>query len=370
MADEISMGSSFGTFEEQDKILVALSGGVDSSVCIRILRDQGFDVQAVAIRFSLAHDAAVEAARAVARQMSVPLTVEDCTEAFEREVIAPFCAQYCAGRTPNPCVLCNPGVKFAALARVADRLGIHFIATGHYARVEQEDGFYYVRAALSAERDQSYMLYGLSQEILSRLCLPVGEFEKEDIRAMATEAGLVSADAPDSQEICFIPDGDYAAYIAARGGVPLQGHFIGPDGEDLGAHQGVWHYTVGQRRGLNIAYGSPLFVRRIRPDGNIELARGGDEFFTGIVLTDAARTDGKPFAPGQRYGVKVRSRAAAAPCAVQSAENGLLTLRFDEPQRAPAPGQAAVLYDGELVRGGGKIAEMLEEAPETRPCRS
>ena len=361
MADEISAGNSFGTFETQDKVLVALSGGVDSSACIQILRDQGFNVQAVVIRFSPAHDAAVKAAEAIAQQMNVPLTVEDCTEQFEHEVIEPFCAQYCAGRTPNPCVLCNPRVKFAVLARVADRLGIHFLATGHYARIAEEDGFYYVRTALSAGRDQSYMLYGLSQEILARLCLPVGEFEKEDIRAMAAEAGLLSANTPDSQEICFIPDGDYAAYIAARGSAPLSGRFIGPDGEDLGAHKGVWHYTVGQRKGLNIAYGTPLFVRRIRPDGNIELARGGGEFFTGIVLKDAVRTDGKALLPGQRYGVKVRSRAAAAPCEVQWNENGLLTLRFDEPQRAPAPGQAAVLYDGELVRGGGVICEMLEE---------
>ena len=282
MTDEICCGSSFGTFEEQDKVLVALSGGVDSSVCIQILRDQGFDVQAVVIRFSPAHDAAVRAAQTVARQLGVPLIEEDCTEEFEQQVVEPFCAQYCAGRTPSPCVLCNPRVKFAALARVADRLGIRYIATGHYARVTEENGLYYVRAAVSPERDQSYMLYGLPQNILARLCLPVGEFEKSDIREMAASAQLASADAPDSQEICFIPDGDYAAYIAARGLVPLQGRFIGPDGEDLGPHKGVWHYTVGQRKGLNIAYGTPLFVRRIRPNGDVELARGG---MTMVVVT-------------------------------------------------------------------------------------
>lgn len=359
MTDEICCGSSFGTFEEQDKILVALSGGVDSSVCIQILRDQGFDVQAVVIRFSPAHDAAVRAAQTVAHQLGVPLTVEDCTEEFDRQVVGPFCAQYCAGYTPSPCVLCNPRVKFAALARVADRLGIRYLATGHYARVAEENGFYYIRSAVSTARDQSYMLYGLSQDILARLCLPVGEFEKADIREMAACAQLASANAPDSQEICFIPDGDYAAYIAARGLAPLQGRFIGPDGEDFGPHKGVWHYTVGQRKGLNIAYGSPLFVRRIRPDGDVELARGGDEFFSGVVVADAARGDGKPILPGERYGVKVRSRAAAVPCTVETAENGSVKLRFDEPQRAPAPGQAAVLYEGELVRGGGVIREML-----------
>lgn len=360
MSDEIMAGSGFGTFEAQDKVLVALSGGVDSAVCVRILREQGFDVQAAVLRFSPAHDAAVEAARAAARQLGVPLTVEDCAQEFERAVIEPFCRAYCAGRTPSPCVLCNPQVKFAVLARIADRLGIRYLATGHYARVEEENGLYYIRTAVSAERDQSYMLYGLSQEILARLCLPVGEFDKETIRAMAAESQLSCADAPDSQEICFIPGGNHAEWIAARGCTPLQGHFLGPDGEDLGPHRGVSHYTVGQRKGLNIACGEPLFVRRIRPDGNIELARGGGEFYSGIVLEGAARPDGVPLAPGQRYGVKVRSRAAAAPCTIAAVENGAVTLRFDAPQRAPAPGQAAVLYEGELVRGGGIICEMLD----------
>lgn len=358
MSDEICCGDGFGTFEEQTPVLVALSGGVDSSVCVKILRDQGFDVHAVVFRFSPAHEAAVRAAEETARQMQVPLEIEDCGEAFEREVIAPFCAEYCAGRTPSPCVVCNPRVKFAALARVADRLGIRLIATGHYARVEEENGSYYIRTAVCGVRDQSYMLYGLGQEILARLCLPVGEFDKEDVRAMAAEAGLASADAPDSQEICFIPDGDYASYIAARGFSPRGGRFIGPDGEDLGAHKGVSHYTVGQRRGLGIAYGEPLFVRRIRPDGNIELALGQDEFFAGVILDSAARTDGMPVLPGQRYGVKVRSRAPAAPCTVEQVGERL-ALRFDEPQRAPAPGQAAVLYEGEWLRGGGIIAEVF-----------
>ncbi len=358
MADEICCGDSFGTFEEQDRVLVALSGGVDSSVCVRILRDQGFDVHGVVFCFSPAHDAAVRAAQTAAAQLGVPIEVEDCGEMFEREVIEPFCREYCAGRTPSPCILCNPRVKFEALARTADRLGIHYIATGHYARVEREGEYYYIRKALCSSRDQSYMLSGLPQDILERLCLPVGEFEKEDIRAMAAEAGLACADAPDSQEICFIPDGDYAAYIAARGFIPLAGRFIGPDGEDLGEHRGVWHYTIGQRKGLGIAYGEPLFVRRICPDGNIELARGGGEFFTGVILENAARADGKPILPGQRYEAKIRSRAAVAPCTVEAAENGL-ALCFDEPQRAPAPGQTAVLYEGELVRGAGVIREVF-----------
>lgn len=360
MSDEICVGDQFGTFEKQDKILVALSGGVDSSVCIRILRDQGFDVQAVVIRFSPAHDKAVAAATEVAKQLQVPLTVEDCQPLFEQAVIRPFCDGYCTGVTPSPCVLCNPLVKFRTLANVADRLGIHYLATGHYARVSEENGIYHVQKALSKERDQSYMLYGLPQDILSRLCLPVGEFEKPDIRAMAAEAGLASADAPDSQEICFIPDGDYAGFIALRGLAAKQGRFIGPDGEDLGPHKGVLHYTVGQRKGLHIAYGKPVFVKRIRENGDVILALAGDEFYRGVILKDIVTTDGRPFVMGDAYEVKVRSRAVPAPCTIESADSETVVVRFDEPQRAPAPGQSAVLYRGDLVMGGGVIAEMVE----------
>ncbi|MEG1011209.1 MAG: tRNA 2-thiouridine(34) synthase MnmA [Ruthenibacterium sp.] len=360
MSDEISTGTSFGTFEQQDKVVVGLSGGVDSSVCIRILREQGFDVRAAVIRFSPAHDKAVAAAVKVAQQLTVPLTIEDCTQQFEHDVIAPFCAAYCSGVTPSPCVLCNPLVKFRALANVADRFGIRYIASGHYAHIAEANGVFHVQKALSAARDQSYMLYRLPQDILARLCLPLGEFEKDDIRAMAAEAGLASADAPDSQEICFIPDGNYAAYLAARGLTSAQGHFFGPKGEDLGPHKGVLHYTVGQRKGLKLAYGEPVFIKRIRENGDIQLALAGEEFYSGVLVHELVRTDGAPYRAGEHFLVKVRSRAVPAPCVIACAENGTVTVRFETPQRAPAPGQSAVFYDGESVIGGGIIADMLD----------
>lgn len=359
MSGEISAGTQFGTFEKQDKVLVGLSGGVDSAVCVQILRDQGFDVQAAVLRFSPAHDGAVAAAVKTAEQLNVPLTIEDCSALFDSAVALPFCERYCAGETPSPCVLCNPLVKFKTLTAVADRFGIPYIATGHYARVEENGGAYYVSRAESAARDQSYMLYRLPQEILSRLCLPLGDFEKDDIRAMAAELGLSCADAPDSQELCFVPDGDYPAYIAARGFAEKQGRFIGPDGEDLGAHAGVAHYTVGQRRGLRVAYGEPVFVRRICENGDIQLARGGEEFYGGVTLRDLFFA-AQPAQVGAQYDVKLRSRAIPAPCTVTAAEDGALTLHFAEPQRAPAPGQSAVLYRDGLVFGGGIIAEMLD----------
>lgn len=345
----------FNTFEEQDKVLVGMSGGVDSSVTVRILQEQGFAVQGAVIRFSPAHDAAVESAKATGAKLGVPVHVIDAQEEFEREVITPFCQSYCAGRTPNPCILCNPAVKFRLLLRKADELGCKFIATGHYARVEVcSDGQNRLCTADSAARDQSYMLYRLPQEVLSRLILPLGNFEKDDVREIARDIELACADAPDSMEICFIPDGEYAAFIRARGFTPKNGRFIGPDGEDLGPHAGVDHYTVGQRKGLGIAAGRPLFVKAILPDGNIQLAESGGEYASRMTVADIATPDGAPLADGD-YQVKVRSAAKAVPCQVCGNPDGTLTVAFPEPVRAPAPGQSAVFYRGGFVFGGGFI---------------
>lgn len=362
MSGEFSNAPGFSTFEKQDSVLLALSGGVDSAVTAHILRQQGFAVQGLFILFSNAHEAALEKARQAARELAIPFHVADAREAFEHAVVQPFCQAYCAGRTPSPCVACNPLVKFRTLADTAARLGIPYLASGHYARVVQRGGAFHIARAQSAARDQSYMLYALGQDILSRLCLPLGEFEKDDIRAMAAEYGLSSAEAPDSQEICFIPDGGYAAFIAARGLADTPGHFIGPTGEDLGPHRGISHYTVGQRRGLGVAYGQPVFVRRILSGGDIQLATAGGEMYAGIMVEQPFSVCGVPFAAGQRFTCKVRSRAAAVPCTVVQAGGPVLALRFDTPVRAPAPGQAAVFYDGDAVLGGGIIADMLEQA--------
>ncbi len=358
MSDEICVGDGFSTYEERDKIVVGLSGGVDSSVCIKILAEQGFEVIAVFVRFSPAHDKSLQAARDVAQQLNVPLQIYDCTEQFDEFVIKPFCEEYCKGITPSPCVMCNPLVKFNALAKVADSVGAKLIASGHYARVTEENGVYYIEKGISESRDQSYMLYRLPQEILSRLCLPVGEFEKGDIREMAQESKLVSADAPDSQEICFIPDNNYANYIINRGYNCPKGRFIGPKGEDFGEHKGVLYYTVGQRKGLNISYSEPLFVKRILQDGNIELATAGSEFFSEVDINNIVSTNSESFCVGDELFAKIRSRANPSPCIVKSTDNNVITLEFKEPQRAPAPGQSLVFYKGTLVVGGGVICGM------------
>lgn len=351
MSDTFLPGNGFDTYEAQDKVLVGISGGVDSSVAVRILQQQGFAVTGAVVRFSPSHADAVEAAKHAAQQLGVECITLDAEALFEQEVIRPFCDAYCSGRTPNPCVLCNPLVKFTALLAAADKLGIQYIATGHYARAELDsDGVCRVHQAQSLARDQSYMLGRLPQDILSRLLLPLGEFEKDDIREMAREFGLDCADAPDSMEICFIPDGDYAAYIEARGLHGKAGHFISPDGADLGPHKGVMHYTIGQRKGLGIALGEPVFVKEILPGGDIILARAGDEFTSKITVTDIVTPGSSPL-PAGTYQIKIRS---AAPLA-EASFDGEDTLVFAEPVRAAAPGQAAVFYRSGTVLGSGFI---------------
>lgn len=331
------------------QVLMALSGGVDSAVCVRLLQQAGYEVSGLVIRFSPAHEGAVAAAQRAAAELGIPLAVADCQERFAREVIEPFCRDYTEGRTPNPCVVCNPRVKFHVLAQQADRMGIPLLATGHYARIVQPDGVYRVACAQSQARDQSYMLYRLSQPILSRLLLPAGELEKPQIRALAAEFGLSSAETPDSQEICFIPDGDYATYIEQSGRPDKPGHFFGPQGQDLGPHRGIVHYTVGQRRGLGVSLGQPAFVKSIGADGSVHLAYADDLWASAITLTDTVPVD-EPLPDGY-YQVKIRSMAKHVPCRLAGNE-----LVFDQPQRAPAPGQHAVLYTDGVVMGGGVIA--------------
>ena len=259
---------------------------------------------------------------------------------------------------PNPCVLCNKRIKFGALLDFASEMGFSHLATGHYARIERDAaGRYLLRRAVDAAKDQTYMLYSLTQDVLSRVLLPLGELTKADVRALAAEAGLAAAARGDSQDICFIPDGDYAAYIKAHSTkVPQKGHFIAPDGRVLGEHQGLIHYTVGQRKGLGIALGKPAFVlSKSVADNTVTLGEDADLFSTrltvrGINLIPFDQLDG-----AITLSAKARYRQPAAPARVEQTGADELTVEFKTPQRAIAAGQSLVLYDGDYLIGGGII---------------
>lgn len=340
---------------EKKKVLVALSGGVDSSVCVHLLKQAGYEVGAVVLKMSPAHVKTVEDARRSAKEQDIPLVVKDMEEQFQREVVSYFVSEYQKGRTPNPCIVCNPLVKFKALIDTADEEGYDFVATGHYAKLIHKDGLTYLAKGDSAARDQSYMLYRLHQRELSRLIFPLAELPKDEVRKIAAEIGLSCAQKPDSQEICFIPDNDYAGYIEEKYGASGSGDFISPEGVPCGKHKGIIHYTVGQRKRLGIALGRPVFVKEIDPVTNrVYLADEKDAYEKEMLVSGISMTYPESICDGIQAEVKIRSRATPVPCGVFT-EGDNLRVVFDEPQKAPAKGQSAVLYDGAIVLGGGFI---------------
>lgn len=339
------------------RVLVALSGGVDSSVCVHLLKEQGYEVGGVVLNMSPAHGSTVAAAEESAAAFGIPLIVKDMAGEFQKNVVDYFISEYRAARTPNPCIRCNPTVKFAALARAAADNGYDFMATGHYAAVEEKNGSYLLKRAGCLKRDQSYMLYRLGQKELSRLIFPLNRMEKDEVRAIASALGLSCASKPDSQEICFIPDNDYAGYIERACGKMPEGDFVAPDGSVCGKHKGILHYTVGQRKRLGIALGEPVFIRRIDAHTNrIYLARAGEDVVNTVVVGSLTAPDGKPFPERFSCGVKLRSTAQPVPAEVTVAGE-TAELSFAAPQRVVANGQSAVFYDGDVVLGGGIIQD-------------
>ncbi len=329
------------------EVVLGLSGGVDSAVAAHLLQADGWRVHGLYLDIGTA--SARADAETVAAHFGIEVRVEDISAALEREVCAPFAASYLRGETPNPCILCNPAVKFRALLDYADALGGAAIATGHYA-VAENGGLYRGRSA----NDQSYMLCRITRAQLRRLILPLGGMEKRETRALAAELGLPVAQKPDSMEICFIPDNDYCAWLGRRAALPGPGRFV-RGGETVGRHEGIHRWTVGQRI-PGLYGGEKLYVRAIDPvTGEIEVCPDAELWRTQVLAADF-RWLVDPPAAAVRGSVKVRhSRSAEAPCTAEPMADGRVRIVCDRPVRAPAPGQSAVLYDGERVLGGGFI---------------
>ncbi len=342
------------------KTAIGLSGGVDSAAAAYLLKKSGHDVLGIIMRLKPGDgaDGDIADAKAVADALGIELAVIDARDSFRSKIIDGFVSEYVSGRTPNPCVECNKNFKFGEMLDYALSRGCDSLATGHYADIEEKDGRFLLKKA-DSPKDQSYFLWKLSQNQLSKIILPLKGFEKEDTRRIAAEAGISVASKKDSLEICFVPDDDYIAYLASLGVSSPAGNIIGTDGKALGRHNGIINYTVGQRKGLG-AYGKPMFVTKINAaDNTVTIGENGTQYSRGLKADQPNYIAfDRPDAPF-RGEIKIRFRAKPVPCTVIPDENGF-TVEFDEPQRSVTPGQSAVIYDGDTVIGGGRIISQLD----------
>ncbi len=363
-------------------IAVAMSGGVDSSTVAAMLRAEGHNVVGLTMqlwnqRRLAGHSGMPEAvqgrccslddvydARRVAETIGIPYYVVNHQERFERDVVRPFVEEYLSGRTPIPCSLCNNHLKFDQLLMVARQIGADLLATGHYARVEYDEsrGRWLLKRPTDLSKDQTYFLFGLTQEQLSSTLFPLGEMKKPEVRELARKSGLALAEKPDSQEICFVPGGDYKrfldAYLAEEGdSLPdTSGELVTTSGEAIGQHSGIHNFTVGQRKGLGVATGSPLYVIQIKGDSRQVVVGPSEELYShtlrarnvNLIAVDDLRER-------MRVAVKIRHRHEPAPALIESTSADEVLVTFDQPQRAVTPGQAAVFYEGDVVVGGGWI---------------
>src|SRR5271170_1222456 len=367
----------------QKTIAVAMSGGVDSSAVAAMLRAEGHNVIGLTMqlwnqRRLARHEGMPEQvtgrccslddvydARRVAEHIGIPYYVVNHEERFERDVVRPFVAEYLSGRTPIPCSLCNNHLKFDQLLVVARQIGADCVATGHYARVEYDDarGRWLLKRPADRSKDQTYFLFGLTQEQLSRTLFPLGGMTKPEVRELARKQGLALAEKPDSQEICFVPGGDYKrfleAYLAEQGDTPTEigGEMVTTDGKVIGEHAGVHNFTVGQRKGLGVATGSPLYVIQIKNDTRQVVVGKDEELYSRTIRTRRVNLiSTAELREPMRVAVKIRHKHQPATATIESAGPDEVRVTFDEPQRALTPGQAAVFYDGDIVVGGGWIS--------------
>lgn len=350
------------------KTLIGMSGGVDSAVTAALVCKDG-DAAGITLKLYDGDNTDLIAkfnreasdAADVCKKLGISHTVLDLKSNFNDFVIKHFIDEYIAGRTPNPCIQCNIHIKFGAMLDYAQKSGFDSIATGHYARVEKCGERYLLKKALDATKDQSYVLYGLTQNELSKTVLPLGDYTKAQAREIAEEMQLCVARKSDSQDICFVPDGDYAAFIERNTGINLAaGDYLDLDGKILGKHKGVIHYTIGQRKGLGIALGKHAFVLDKNAETN-EVILGDEEhlFYKQVEVSGVNIIAGNSL-DGIRAAGKLRYRHTEQPCLIHQTAKDTAILEFDTPQRAPSPGQAAVFYDGDIVLGGGVIVKGIK----------
>ena len=356
-----------------DKVLIAMSGGVDSSVAAFLMKEQGCECIGATMKLFHNEDIGVsrtktccsfedvEDARLVALRLGIPYYVFNFSDDFKGQVIDRFISSYERGATPNPCIDCNRYLKFERLYERARILGCDAIVTGHYARIEQENGRWLLKKSLDESKDQSYVLYQLTQEQLSHLLLPVGSFEKPEIREQAEEAGLANAHQADSQDICFIPDGDYVRFLHDYGGVtPQPGDFVDETGRVLGRHRGLECYTAGQRKGLGVSADRPLYVISKNAENNTVLLGDNEELFSAALLASRVNWIAGE-TPAEKVYCTAKTRYSQKECdaVVTPLEGGCAHVELLTPQRAVTAGQAVVFYDGEEVLGGGTIEKAL-----------
>jgi tRNA-uridine 2-sulfurtransferase len=350
------------------KVMLGMSGGVDSSVAALLLQKAGYEVTGVTLRLrpdelmsekeggccSLSD---IDDARRVCYQLGIDHMVLNFTELFERDVIAPFAAQYEAGRTPNPCIACNRHIKFSAMLDRAELLGFDYVATGHYALIERTAEGRWLLKKSPAAKDQSYVLYMLTQRQLAHTLLPVGGYSKPEIRAMAQEAGLTVARKKDSQEICFVEDNNYGKFLERyTGRAAKPGNFIDKNGNVIGRHRGVMYYTVGQRKGLGMSFGKPMYVTDIDAEHNtVTLGEERERYTSALTAEDLNFIPFDTLEQPMDAWVKVRYSAPPAKAKLLPLQDGRVRVEFESPQKSVAPGQAVVFYDGDIVLGGGTI---------------